>query len=146
MLHYTLNTGHTRESPRDEVRDDVLEALHPFTLPGRHVLPHPLSNFRVVVPQTRYGCMFSVYLGRNVPIVSCGVADTLEAAAEIWPGLEDLYLHITDAGALAGADFAAPREPESLPWLAVVLLGPVVGFDWLGDFERCLAWAWLVQR
>lgn len=43
----------------------------------------------------------------------------------------------------------APQEPEA-PWCAVLLHKTLpLGGDatlWLGDFERCVAWAWIEMR
>ena len=53
-----------------------------------------------------------------------------------------------DAVAAEGAtDPASLRRPPA-PWLIVALLPALTAWDrtrwdWLGDFERCLAWAWL---
>jgi hypothetical protein len=44
----------------------------------------------------------------------------------------------------------APVKPASLPWCAVILTPnaarQIDQMDWLGDFERCLAWAWLDKQ
>jgi len=37
-----------------------------------------------------------------------------------------------------------------VPWCAVSVHTPVGAFpealDWLGDFERCIAWAWITRN
>ena len=38
IMHYTLNTNHSRMSPRSEVADDVLETMRPLLTPGEHDL------------------------------------------------------------------------------------------------------------
>jgi hypothetical protein len=140
LLHYTLNTGHTRASPRAEVADDILDLLRPLTAPGDHPVPRT-PGYRVVVPETGGGIVFTVYR-HDVPLVTCGVADTPEASAELWPILERFYLGLTDSGPLASVGFSAPHQPEGLPWLAVVLVSPQVP-PWVADLERCMAWAFL---
>ena len=49
-------------------------------------------------------------------------------------------MSITDK---APIDWVLPEKPISTPWLAVILLGihlEVEAAQWLGDFERCMAW------
>jgi hypothetical protein len=38
VMRYTLNTNHSRMSPRSEVADDVLETMRPLLTPGEHDL------------------------------------------------------------------------------------------------------------
>lgn len=79
MHHLTLLTGHTRESPRSEVADHVIEAMRPWLAPGPHRLAQVPGGYS--------------------------------------------------------------------PWCAVALrlVAPATS-DWLGDFERCLAWTYLEDR
>jgi hypothetical protein len=147
VLHYTLNTDHCRVSPRSEVPDHALPLLAPLLEFGEHRLPGKLGQkYRLVVPAADAGFAATVCRG-DAPLVTLGVAATEEDAAVVWPALEGLYLQITDTGPLAAAGLPAPHRPESLPWCAVVLLGPLgEAPGWLSDFERCLAWAWLCRR
>lgn len=152
IIHYTLNTGDSRQSPRSEVADDVIDRMRPLLAPGVHslaALSATFAGYQVRVPRTPAGYVATVMYGGTVPLVTMAVADTPEAEQTVWPEIERMYLMITDR-AMAGADFEAPRMPRSLPWLAVVILSAAAGIDWLaagidwlGDFERCLAWAWL---
>lgn len=58
-----------------------------------------------------------------------------------------------DAGAIGGLLLGTARTPLTTvprpgPWCLVQLydtmaLVPTEGAAWLGDYERCLAWAWL---
>lgn len=147
LIHYTLNTGHRQESPRSKVADDVIAKLQPLLEPGTHALASLLpqyAGYELRVPQTPAGYVATVMYGSTVPLVTLAVADTEEAAA-IWPEIERLYLSLTDR-AMARADFAAPRQPASPPWLAVVILSARAGVAWLSDLERRLAWAWLESR
>lgn len=150
MNHYTLNTGDNRVSPRDEVGPEILTQLRPLLLDGTHEVPR-FPGWSIQSVNGRAGWMGTVYFQFNratrliaAPVVSFGLADTEAAAAEIWPLLERTYLQTTDKDPFARADFAAPRQPE-LPWCAVVLHYPIPA-DWLGDFERCLAWAWFTRN
>jgi hypothetical protein len=145
LIHYTLNTGHTRASPRSEVGNEIITLMTPWLEPGEYDLPEQFPGHRVVVPLCEHGFGFTVY-GGKAPLVTCGVADTDQAAAEVWPALESMYLKITDRQPFAGAGSQAPKMPVYLPWLSVVLVFPSPAVEWLGDFERCLAWAWLERK
>jgi hypothetical protein len=133
---------------QSEVRDAVLLEMRPWLEPGEHPLPHPGLGHRLVVPLCPAGLVATVF-GDRGPLVTIGVAATLADADAIWPGLEQLYRSITDRSPLALADFRETRCPDRLPWCGVVLLPPLLlpphppALKWLGDFERCLAWAWL---
>lgn len=103
-------------------------------------MPGP-PGYRLEVPKGEHGWLGTVYRG-NVPLVMFGLADSPESAAEIWTQLESLYLSLTDSGPFAAVNFAAPKQP-SLPWCAAATILPDPAMHWLGDFERCIAWAWL---
>ena len=74
----------------------------------------------------------------------CCVAGDESAATEMWHILESFYLDLTDRVPHSVADWQAPKQPESTPWLAVVLVSLTKSdVDSLRDFERCLARTWL---
>jgi hypothetical protein len=129
MHHVTLTTGHTRVSPRGEVADQVLAACEPLLAPGRHRIPGVMGGYELVVPVCQHGWAGTVYQG-SVPVATIGVADDEASASEIWPALVKMH------------GGGAPAQPP-LPWCAVVLHAVAPAYEWLGDFERCLAWAWL---
>jgi hypothetical protein len=148
LYHLTVNTGHGRLSPRHEVRDDTLPAVTPLLSPGDHPLPFELGRegWHLVVPTCPAGWLGTLYL-RDVPMATVAVAATAADEAALWPALEALYLKVTDQGPPAAADWRAPHQPPGLPWCAAVLVGPLgAAAAWIGDFERCIAWAWLEQR
>lgn len=136
MNHYTLITGHNRVSPRSEVSDDAIRVCRPLIVPGTHEIPGPLGKYTLVVPETAHGLLGTVYQAK-APVASIGVADTPEASAEIWPALLGLHERLGLPG--------DPVEPE-LPWIATTILLSAPAMEWLGDFERCWAWAWLERQ
>lgn len=142
MIHYTINTGHSRQSPRSEVADEIIAICQKMLTPGEHKLPND-PRYTLTVPACQHSWAATVRRGKDYPIVIFGVADTEEAAQEIWPQLEGMYLRITDSGPFARANFAAPRMPDTLPWCCAVTIMPDQAMEWLGDLERCMAWAWL---
>jgi hypothetical protein len=148
MHHYTLNTGHTRISPRSEIAAGVLPRMAPLLAVGEHDLGElhdVFAGYRLVVPFTEAGYFATLYRGDR-PLRSLAVAATAEDEAVVWPALEGLYLMATEAPGMRAADFQALHRPPSLPWVAVALVDPLAVPGWAGDFERCLAWAFLVAR
>lgn len=71
------------------------------------------------------------------PIVTLGVAPTSIAGADLWPRIVP-----------GGGEEQLPRpSAPPVPW-CVAKLQPTAllwseAVSWLGDFERCIAWAWV---
>lgn len=142
MKHYTLNTDHTRVSPRSEVQDDVIKRLRPLCRTGLHAMPAP-KGYYCNVTAVGHSLMATV-LRKNNPCVTFGVAVDEMSATELWGELEKLYLDVGDMPHIRAADFAAPHKPKTTPWCAavVILCNPSEAL-WIADFERCLAWSWI---
>lgn len=139
LNHYTLNSDHNRVSPRTEVAAHVIDALTPLLVPGRHAIEQVPGYDAMVTAGD--GLMCTVFRG-ELPLVTFGVADTQPAANEIWGPLCEIYATLPGAKA---------RTQPPLPWCAVVIAGALLpvehaALEWLGDFERCVAWAWLAPR
>ena len=161
LEHLTLNTGHTRPSPRSEVGHGIVDALRPLATNGQHEIPQT-GGCTVRVTRVPGAALFTVYAPARIspdphPLVTCGVAWTADAAPQLWTHVEKTYHVITEAGGgmMLPAGNASPDMPATLPWLAVILMPGIAyplaagsrskPFDekltaWLGDFERCLAW------
>jgi hypothetical protein len=147
LIHYTLNTGQTVESPRSAVGEAGIEALRPLVEGGGHV--PGCSPFRVKMDRGEGSAVFTVWREQE-PIATCGLAWSVEGAAQVWPAIEQVYLDLADRHPQLMAPGQASQKPEVLPWLAVVLLPGMLAqtFDdigWLEDFERCMAWAILTD-
>lgn len=153
--HITLSTGHCRRSPRSEVSDATLDILRPWLLDlvesaGKSPLPvAELSHFsalaivEVGLVVTIYGPSGPYISGRpnktdGAPIVTIGVAQRTRQGSELWSKLSKHF--VTVAG----------LEPPSTPWCAVALHENIMAFpdaaEWLGDLERCIAWAWVTRH
>ena len=152
--HITLSTGHLRRSPRSEVPDETLALLRPWldaALKSEVPIPLPadeLAHYSAIAIH-EIGLVVTVYApagphlrgkphqGDNVPIATFGVATRSRESAPLWEKLEK---HFSDQQSTA---------PET-PWCAVVLHDNLIAFadaqEWLGDFERCISWAWLTRR
>lgn len=145
MTHYTLNTGDSVESPRSAVADAAIAALRPLLARGGQ-LPAAFGAYRVEVSHAPGGAMFSIHRGAH-PIVLCAVSWDPATAEMMWSHIERVYLDLGDTPSRVAPGKLAER-PESTPWLAVVILPTILlesrnDISWLGDFERCFAWALL---
>ena len=133
LCHYTIGTGHARQSPRSEVGDEVLEELAPLLRPGEHQLSAPFDAYRVRVTVDGSTLAATVVTATGAPL-----ATTIVCVDQV--GL-DAALHAT--GTIHAVDLTLP--------CALVEIHPTLALDteassWLGDFERCLAWAWIERR
>ena len=147
LTHYTLNTGHSRESPRSEVGDDTIELCRKWTVPGDFELPPQFPGWRLKV--TIEGGLLATLTCERMPVATLGVANTAEVADKLWPALESFYHTITDLPIHRSADWQPAKQPPMLPWLSVILIDPsdiYTRATWLGDFERCMAWAWVEEQ
>lgn len=138
LNHITLSTGHSRRGPRAEVSGETVAALQPWLKAalksGKNApLPGDLGAAYSASLTLLDGSLNCTVKRGGVPLVHFAVAGRSRHAT-IWPLLARL------AG---NPDLTEPGTP----WLAVRLLPglqtDVPATDWLGDFERCVAWAWL---
>ena len=154
--HVTLTTGHNRASPRDEVRDEILSALYPWleqVLEAGAPTPLPaesLAHYSAKATREDIGLVLTVYAprgphikgkphkGEMVPIVTMGLAQRPDGAAVLWQQMIDVF------GAAPGT------EMPPTPWCAIAPHPALIQYqdaaEWLGDFERCVAWAWITRN
>lgn len=148
MIHYTLNTGDTRVSPRSEVGDHVIDAIGGMLVTGEHEIPQP-PGYRLKVTTVAGALIATVFrqAADPVPLVTFGVAADAESADELWPIIERDYLRITELPGIRAADFQSPRRPSETPWCAAYTLfaEPAEAY-WIADLERCVAWAWIEKQ
>ena len=154
--HITLNTGHVARTKRADVAPDVTALLANW-LPGTinsgrtHALPVPsLSHFGAQVLVHDGALVVTVvapvgphqqgqpFAGKTMPLVTFGVAQRSRQGALLWDMLTSAF------GSVAGL-----QQPGT-PWCAVAVHPSIAAYDgpvdWLGDFERCVAWAWLTRN
>ena len=145
--HITLTTGHDTRSQRGDVTDVTLAAVAPWLqsaiYSGRqHALPG-LPDYAAAVFVQDGGLVVTVYahqpdIGQRLPLVTFGVAQRSRHGEALWA----LLVANFKAHALA----KRPREP----WCAVALHPTLAGdfgtTQWLADFERCVAWAWITRN
>ena len=90
-------------------------------------------------------CVATIKNSRQHPLVTFGVAPLDRDAAMLWQQLCSLYLNVTDQPGFRSVDFQPPAtDPPPAPWLAAItLFGSPDEMQWIADFERCFAWAWI---
>lgn len=143
IRHLTVDTGHVRDSYRAEIRDDVIAVLRPLL--ERAAAGHVVDVPGEVRPA---GCRMVAVPGRDR-----GLRVTVSAPAmgSSGPSLDPLVTFGVAPSSLAGAalwsEWGREGEPPAAPWCATVLRGGLVQHPeaaaWLGDYERCCAWAWI---
>ena len=138
--HITLSTGHNRQSPRQEVGADTVAWLRPWLdrllaigvpLP----LPEPsLARYSASAHIEQGGLVMTVFAGADA-IVTFAVAGRSRQSAPLWSCM--IAQHSAAPGLTAPAT----------PWIAVAVREGLAAHreaaEWLGDFERCVAWAFL---
>lgn len=144
LAHVTLTTGHVRRSPRDEVGAPALEVLRPLlarVLAGETVeVPWVDGTYRLRGVADA-GCCALVLLGDDAAIVATiGIGGDPAGSPALW---RQLHQYALDAAPVV----TDPAAPPPVPWCAARLdVGATThpdAMEWLGDLERCLAWAYL---
>jgi len=153
IAHVTLTTGHVRRSPRSEVDPGILEWCR-----GHLLLA--IEGERAAIPGTPVQCWLtaaaearcltaSVWArtaGDDARLITIGVALHSRCGARLW---EALHAHAalplaTDAGQQPGPPWVAARLEPGLLGIDDGQVQPIMSM--MGDYERCLAWAWLEHR
>ena len=129
LYHVTLTTGHVARTHRGDVDQTTLATLRP--------LVEGLTGGDPVVPRTREMPLVSGFL------IQCVMLHGRDAA--LWRDLHD------QADAVLAQQTEVERPPAAIPWCGVILHRGVLDWPdamgWLGDFERCIAWAvWAMRR
>lgn len=141
MIHYTLTTDHSRESPRGEVADAAIDALLPLLRPTDSVPVPGQDSYHFGARIRGSGLLVIVNDIVNRPLVAFGVAPDVLAA---WPTWQSLIGTHREMVAITGDKIAIPKQPKITPWVAAVILFATPDeAAWIADFERCVAFAWL---
>jgi hypothetical protein len=146
IRHVTLTTGHTRESLPGEVSEDaiatcrgLIEAL--IAEPTRTV-PIPSPPGYSLGGRTTGKCLVATVWagGQSVLIATIGVAGHSRCGATLWR-----EIHRWGETPVVTDPERCPPEP----WVAAALDAGIARYSnaahWLGNFERCLAWAWVIM-
>lgn len=153
--HITITTGNNEATSRADVRDDTLAVLAPWIFEivdtnQTHPLPvPPLAHYGAKALAQDGGLLVTVFgpsgpyepgkPGRSdVPLVTFGVMQHDSQGTALWNAM------IRQFGSAPGI-----TQPTA-PWCAVIVhpssMMHFSAFEWLGDFERCCAWAWITRN
>lgn len=147
IRHVTLTTGHVRESWRHEISDEALAAcrrlLTEMTATEGAIAQIPGVGDYCLSGTAAGACLVAtIWSGApSVCIATIGVAAQSRCGARLWR-----ELHRWGQTPVVTDPAHCPAEP----WVAVALEAGLAqhgeAAQWLGDFERCLAWAWVEGR
>ena len=139
--HLTLTTGHASRVSDGDVSGETMARVRPWLeamVESGRPMPLPVSaladDYSAHASAKDGALLVTVSGPTGLPMVTIGVAARSRHAVKLWAELV----------ALSGA--ADPGRP-SAPWCAVVLWPDLSAHmdaaAWLGDLERCVAWAWV---
>ncbi len=133
LSHITINTEHIEKSPRSAVSDEAITFCRELISNSQDkciVIPH-FEDFKITSTVEENSLICSVFEedGELFPLVTFGVSKIDNEV--FWKKL------------CKDANKIIPQQ--SAPWCAVII-HPTLSLkssSWLGDFERCMAWAWI---
>lgn len=133
LTHVTLATGHVAIHRLDVLDVRAVQACRTMLPRGGPIPAFPAFTVDIQLP------VFTVHHGWE-PILTCALGRGPEDP--VWPMLRHMQL-------MFQPDAPEVAQPAG-PWLAVVLLPALAtltpqDIGWLGDFERCLAAAILLE-
>jgi len=151
--HVTLNTGHNCKSPRSEVSNKTIEIISSW-LDGaiksniNVCLPtSDLKNYTAYATEAEDGLMVTIsgnskqiLGGEPVPLVTMCVVNQEHKENDVWQLMTGPHMPKVARGVVC---------PEK-PYLGVSIWPMAFlyfeALEWLGDLERCIAWAWLERK
>lgn len=150
LHHVTLTTGHSRRSERSEVDAGVLALLAPIVAEaeqhGCAEFPSPtglmvLTRISESERPSRHVAVWAVSEPQGPALVTIALAMQARQGAALWRSLRRF------AGLWQPVLVSDPLPPAA-PWLAAIvhaaaMTPPHPTLTWLGDTERCIAWAWI---
>lgn len=155
LNHLTLATGHTTRIHAGDVTGEALARVGPWLavlVESGQPAPLPVSGLsaytgHAIVIDGALICTISgpapadgPMAGKAPPLVSVGVAIRSRHGAALWPLLTGSVMPPVRAG------LQRPGEP----WAAVAIWPTIAlhpqALEWLGDMERCIAWAWMTKN
>ena len=139
MQHYTIETGHCRDTSRSEVSDEAIAAVAPMLRNGEHVMPHPFERYWLRVTVDGANLAATVWTQARVGRLELApLATTLVCCDD-----SGLATVLKATGTIPAVQLTPP--------CIVVQTYPTMALDrdaigWLGDFERVLGWAWVEAK
>jgi len=149
LEHVTLTTGHSRRSYSDEVSPEALaycrSLIERFTAGEvAEAVPIAAAPGYSISGRRSGKCLVATVYADGPPselIATIGVAAHSRCGSRLWRELHrwGRVPVVTD-----------PERPPPEPWVAAALdegaAHHLDAMEWLGDFERCLGWAWVTRN
>lgn len=146
LWHLSLATGHARRAARTECEDAYVSIAAQQLGEALTLRDAPIRDGYTLRAGATGKALLATVLGEigghPAPLATIAVAGSSRASHAAWAELgKPMPL------ALPTVPWA--REPQP-PWCAVRLYATIdilpEALSWLGDYERCLAWAWIEGR
>lgn len=153
--HITLATGHTSRIKRGDVSGETLARVAPWLaalVESGQPAPLPVSGLAdytghasvvdgaLIVTISGVATTAGPMAGKTPPLITMGVAKRSRQGAALWPLLTGPVMPPAKPG------LQRPGEP----WCGVAIWPTIAlhpeALEWLGDLERCIAWAWLERN
>lgn len=150
LVHYTINSADTFDCSSKNFDATVIRSLAPIVnraiaeVQTQSALPSPMEAYSVKITvdsDSNGAALFDLYSGQDLITVNA-IAWTKEGAAAVWDMFETLYLKLSGQ---MGVFMRSPSQPQTLPWLATIVLPSEQLVNWMADFEQCLAIALIKQ-
>lgn len=142
LWHVTLDTGHGRRSPRSEAKDNAVTAAALDLMDALHDGEAPIAlmpGYKLKATRAGTALICTVFRGTEFPLVTFGVVGRARGSAQLWQILHDGRQLATHPGDIPSAPWCAVRTEAGLAY-------DPASADWLGDYERLIAWAWIEKR
>jgi hypothetical protein len=141
LMHITLDTGHSRRSYRDEVKDTVVTIMRQQAAEAQAGdRPEIMPGYALNIATAGTALLATVESDKLGPLITIAICPKSRVSQKLWDALKE------PIGDLAVAKGDAP----TVPWCAVRMYpAAALDFDalqWLGDYERCLAWGWVERN
>lgn len=139
----TLSTAYARDSYAEEIGDAALVVVADLLAAaldgGEPEIPGDTHPRCTLTAQRRGRCLLATVWGpERAPLVTIGVAGHSRCGSPLWR-----ILHGSATTPLATSAEDVPPEPWCAVRIEIGLAHYPSSAEWLGDFERCLAWSWL---
>ena len=149
IQHLTMASGHLSTIASGDVSGETLARVRPWLgalAACGASMPLPLSGLQGYVGLAAVldgAALFTVsgppIGGKAPPLVTLGVATTAAQGELLWPLLTGPVMPASKRG----------LKCPAAPWCAAVIW-PTLALHpgaaaWLGDLERCIAWAWVTR-
>ncbi len=142
--HITLQTGHIRRSEVSEISSDAIAFCQDLITDclvnqGEKIPIQNFDGYFFSAGNLSGKSLFGTVWKHDIPLVTLIVATKSRSSQKLW---SELHRHATQPAV------TNPLDPPSVPWIAASLTSVAASADieamqWLGDFERCIAWAWV---